>query len=246
MSENPLLKYFRSNRKRLIHKWMHYFDIYHRHFQSYRGKRIVVVEFGVSQGGSLQMWRQYFGKRAKIYGVDIDPRCANLGGRGTKVLIGDQSDRDFLRKVVAETGPIDIVIEDGGHTMQQQIATFEEVYPAVKSDGVFLVEDVHTSYRANYGGVYRDPGTFIEYVKNLVDKVNAWHSQTDALTVDDFTRSTRSIHIYDSIVVFEKGVVEKPHDEKTGKPQFSGPRPATAPAAPAPEHRGRLRSLIGR
>jgi len=129
-SENPLEQYFRANQGRLIHKWVHYFDIYHRHFERFRGRPVVIVEFGVSQGGSLEMWRDYFGDAATIYGVDIDERCADLGGPGTHILIGDQEDRDFLRSVGERTGPIDILIEDGGHKMAQQIATFEELYPS--------------------------------------------------------------------------------------------------------------------
>lgn len=213
---NPLRQYFRRNDKRLIHKWVHYFDIYHRHFERFRGKKIVVVEFGVSQGGSLQMWRHYFGRRARIYGVDVDPQCASLGGRRTKIFIGDQEDREFLRSIVAEVGPIDVLIEDGGHTMGQQIATFEEVYPHLTEDGVFLIEDLHTSYWTNYGGGHRREGTFIEYAKGLVDQLNAWHSREPGFEVDDFTRTTRSMHFYDSIVVFERAVVPKPRTRKTG------------------------------
>ena len=225
--DNPLEKYFRSNKKRLINKWIHYFDIYHRHFERFRGKPITVVEFGVSQGGSLQMWRSYFGRKARIYGVDIDPRCADLGGRRTKVFIGDQADREFLRSIAAEVGPIDVLIDDGGHRMRQQIATFEELYPHVKEDGVFLVEDMHTSYWKGFGGGYRRPGTFMEYAKGLTDQLNAWHSREDGFAVDEFTRTTKSMHFYDSIVVFEKGAVEKPHAEKTGRRQFRRKDPVT-------------------
>lgn len=225
--DNPLEKYFRSNKKRLINKWMHYFDIYHRHFERFRGKPITVVEFGVSQGGSLQMWRSYFGRKARIYGVDIDPRCADLGGRRTKIFIGDQADREFLRSIAAEVGPIDVLIDDGGHRMRQQIATFEELYPHVKEDGVFLVEDMHTSYWKGFGGGYRRQGTFMEYAKGLTDQLNAWHSREDGFEVDDFTRTTKSMHFYDSIVVFEKGAVEKPHAEKTGRRQFRRKDPIT-------------------
>ena len=64
---NDLEKYFRQNDKRLIHKWAHYFDVYDRHFSKYRNKEIVVLEIGVSQGGSLQMWRNYFGTDAQIF-----------------------------------------------------------------------------------------------------------------------------------------------------------------------------------
>src|SRR5688572_18968779 len=73
--DNPLAAYFFANPGRMIQKWHHYFDIYHRHFQSFRGKSPVVLEIGVFQGGSLQMWRDYFGPGAKIVGIDIDPRC---------------------------------------------------------------------------------------------------------------------------------------------------------------------------
>jgi len=218
--QNPLEKYFRENKKRLIHKWMHYFDIYHRYFARFRGKRVAILEFGVFHGGSLEMWRNYFGRKAMIYGVDIDPRCKQFESKRMKIFIGDQEDREFLRSIAAEIGPIDVVIDDGGHTMGQQIATFEEIYPKVSEDGVFLIEDLHTSYRANYGGGYRKPGTFVEYAKNLVDQLNAWHSKEPGFAVDEFTKTTRSMHIYDSIIVFEKGIVAKPHAEKTGKPSL--------------------------
>lgn len=217
---NPLEKYFRKNKKRLIHKWVHYFEIYHRHFERFRGKKITVVEFGVSQGGSLQMWREYFGKRARIYGIDINPECKQFEDRKTKIFIGDQEDRDFLRSIAKEIGPIDVLIEDGGHTVGQQIATFEVLYPKMRHDGVFLMEDLHTNYWPRYGGGYRREGTFWEYAKALTDQLNAWHSREDALAVNEFTRTTKSMHFYDSIIVLERGKVQEPRAEKTGMRSF--------------------------
>ncbi|MFP4369831.1 MAG: hypothetical protein ACLFR2_09645 [Candidatus Kapaibacterium sp.] len=64
ISMNDLEKYFRQNDARLIHKWNHYFDIYDRHFSKFRGKEIILLEIGVSHGGSLQMWKSYFGDKA--------------------------------------------------------------------------------------------------------------------------------------------------------------------------------------
>src|SRR5579863_1181700 len=128
---NQLEKYFYKNKGRLIHKWIHYFDIYDRHFKKYKGKKVVVLEFGVFHGGSLQMWKDYFGRKARIIGVDIDPRCKSLEESQVTIYIGDQENRQFLRKLAKKISPIDIVIEDGGHTMGQQIATFEEIYPKV-------------------------------------------------------------------------------------------------------------------
>jgi hypothetical protein len=218
---NPLEEYFRTNDSRLIHKWMHYFEIYHRHFERFRGRPVVVLEFGVNQGGSLEMWREYFGPDAKIFGVDIDPRCEQFGGDHTRILIGDQADKDFLQQVVDEIGePIDVVIEDGGHRMRQQKMTFRHIYPHMSDDGCFLTEDTHTSYWEGYGGGFRRPGTFMQFAKNKVDQLNAWHSRTEELQVDDFTRSTDSIHFYDSIVVFERSRRIEPEHRITGRATF--------------------------
>src|SRR5205814_10274664 len=73
--DNPLAQYFLRNQGRLLYKWHHYFEIYHRHFERFRGKSPVVLEIGVFHGGSLQMWHDYFGKGAKIIGIDVDARC---------------------------------------------------------------------------------------------------------------------------------------------------------------------------
>ena len=222
-----LEQYFRTNDKRLIHKWVHYFEIYERHFARFRDRECVIVEFGVSHGGSLQMWRDYFGPKARIFGIDIDERCQYLADDdpGTEILIGDQEDRDFLRQVVERIGPIDVVIEDGGHQMGQQIATFEEVYPAMTQDGVFLIEDLHTSYWSEFGGGFRKSTSFIEYAKTKIDQLNAWHSRdAECFVVDEFTRATHSMHVYDSIVAFERRPMVAPTVEKTGKPSF---RPST-------------------
>lgn len=72
---NDLERYFRDNTGRQIHKWHHYFEIYDRHLARFRGTDVHVLEFGVAQGGSMQMWKAYFGPRCRIYGVDKNPAC---------------------------------------------------------------------------------------------------------------------------------------------------------------------------
>ncbi|MDR3006929.1 MAG: class I SAM-dependent methyltransferase [Sphingobacterium sp.] len=201
---NELETYFRNNDAKLINKWMHYFDVYDRHFNRFKGKEIVVLEVGVFQGGSLQMWKNYFGDRAKIYGIDINPHCKELEEENVEIFIGSQSDRKFLRQVKESIPPIDILIDDGGHTMIQQIVTFEELFDHVKDDGVYLCEDLHTSYQVFYGGGHKRNGTFIEYSKNFIDYINAYHSEQRGLKVNGFTRSVSSLHYYDSILVVEK------------------------------------------
>jgi 23S rRNA U2552 (ribose-2'-O)-methylase RlmE/FtsJ len=213
---NDLEKYFRQNNKRLIHKWIHYFDVYDRHFSRFRDKEMTILEIGISQGGSLQMWKNYFGPKAKIYGIDVNPQCKALEEENIKIFIGSQSDRNFLREIKKSIPPVDILLDDGGHTMRQQIVTFEELFGHIKENGVYLCEDMMTSYWMKYGGGVKRRGTFIEYTKNFIDFLNAHHSEQKALAVNAFTKSVDSIHYYDGMVVIEKKNREKPHDEMTG------------------------------
>lgn len=218
---NDLEKYFRNNTDRLIHKWNHYFDIYDRHFNRFRNKEIVILEIGVSHGGSLQMWKNYFGKNAKIYGIDIDPKCKELEEDNIKIFIGSQSDRKFLKEVKKSIPKIDILIDDGGHTMEQLRVSFEELFDHVKSNGVYLAEDLHTSYWLAFGGGYKRRNTFIEYSKDFIDYLNAYHSRQKKLNVNSFTKSVDSLHYYDSILVIEKRIKKEPFHEKTGKISFN-------------------------
>jgi len=180
------------------------------------------LEFGVSQGGSLQMWRHYFGSGAQVFGVDINPNCSRFEEPGVKIFIGDQGDRKFLRELTKTLPKIDILIDDGGHTMQQQIRTFEELFPLVAANGVYLCEDLHTSYWREFGGGTRRRGTFIEYSKNWIDALNAWHTQQPRrLSVSEFTRSVHSVHYYDSIVVLEKRPMVPPTHRRVGEAAFA-------------------------
>ena len=218
---NDLEKYFTDNTNgRLVHKWQHYFDIYDRHFQRFRDREVVILEIGVYYGGSLQMWKQYFGAKARIYGIDINPNCKNLEEENINIFIGSQSDRNFLKTVKSQIPPIDILIDDGGHTMKQQIVSFEELYGHIKLDGIYLCEDIHTSYWLKFGGGHKRKGTFMEYSKNFIDLINAYHSEQNSLRVNSFTGSTQSLHYYDSILVIEKGKKEIPRNLRTGIPSF--------------------------
>ena len=105
--------------------------------------------------------------------------------------------------------------------MKQQIATFEELFPRIDKNGVYLCEDLLTSYRPNFGGGYKDPNSFIEYSKNFIDYIHAWHSHDKArLDVNPFTRSARALHYYDSVLVIEKREMIAPSHMKTGTPRL--------------------------
>jgi len=217
---NDLEKYFYNNNKRQINKWKHYFEIYDRHFSKYRGKEIVILEIGVFQGGSLQMWRDYFGPKAKIYGLDIEPKCKDFEEENIKIFIGSQSDKNFLQKVKNEIPPIDILLDDGGHTMNQMRVSFDELYDHIKPDGVYLCEDTHTCYHWRYGGGYKRSNSFIEYTKNIVDDIHAWHSEQKSFKINKFTETVHSIHFYDSIILIEKRKMQQPESLFTGTPSI--------------------------
>ena len=198
-----------------IHKWHHYFDIYERYLAPLRGEPIRLLEIGVFKGGSLRMWREYFGPRATIMGADIEPSVAEFEREGFRIFVGDQADTAFLEKVRDEIGTVDVIIDDGGHTMLQQVNAFEVLYPAASR--LYLVEDTHTSYWPRFQD--RPAGTFIDYAKQKVDLLHEWHwkeesfvlhnvrpeERREAPEVSTFCATTRAVHFYDSLVVFEKG-----------------------------------------
>lgn len=217
---NPLAEYFLANPGRLLYKWHHYFEIYHRHLERFRGRSPVVLEVGVFHGGSLQMWHHYFGKGARIIGVDIDPRTRQFEDDNTTILIGDQADPGFLGDIRKRFPHIDIIIDDGGHTMTQQVTTLGELYPHLQPRGVYICEDLHTSYMPSYGGGLRGSGTFIEFTKHLIDALHGWYYVPEGEELDVYTAGTFGVSFYDSIVVIEKRPVGKPLVSQTGKRSF--------------------------
>ena len=203
--ENPLLTAFMRTGGRVVHKWVDYFDVYHRYFARFRGMPITFLEVGVQNGGSLRMWREYFGPQARLIGVDVDPRCKSMEEDGFEIWIGDQADPEFWREFLAKNSSLDIVLDDGGHTMDQQINTFNALFPALVDGGVFLCEDTHTSYFPSYGGGLHHKGSFHEYVKGLIDEMHAWyHAPLSEIAQIPMAQQLYSLSVYDSIVVMEK------------------------------------------
>jgi hypothetical protein len=150
------------------------------------------------------MWKRYLGPHAQIIGIDVNPECKDFAEDQIEIRIGSQSDAGFLADVIKEFGTPDVVLDDGSHQMSDVVETFRFPYPRTSPNGVYLVEDLHTAYWDEYGGGLRREGTFIENCKGLIDELNADWTR-DALPPTDFTRSTLSMHFYDSMAVFERG-----------------------------------------
>jgi cephalosporin hydroxylase len=210
----PLERYFFENTGRLAHKWVHFLPVYDRVLADYRDRPVTMLEVGVAQGGSLEMWRHFFGPSATIYGVDINPDCAERFDPPNEVRIGSQADPAFLRRVVEEAGPPDIILDDGSHVASHQRATFDALFPLLKVGGLYMIEDLHTAYWPNFGGGYRRAGTAIELVKDLIDDQHAWYHGRGERAAP--RASIGSIQVFDSIVVIEKAERQRPGHVKTG------------------------------
>jgi len=192
---------FLTHQGRQVDKWTHYFPIYERHFQRFKNQSVTLVEIGAAGGGSLQLWKRFLGPFAQIVGLDIHG-CKKAEESQVAVRIGDQSDLAFLQSVVAEFGQPDIVIDDGSHMMEHIDASFDFLYPRLSKNGVYVVEDLHAAYWPDFHGGLREPRSFIERCKGLVDELHADYCGAQATA---FSRETLSVHFYDSVVVFERG-----------------------------------------
>jgi hypothetical protein len=219
MIMNRFEEFFRSNNNSAsISKWSHYFDIYERHLSKYINLSPVILEIGTNEGGGSEMFNYYFNGNCKIVTFDInDSLNSNMKKyNNIKFLQGSQTDMIFLTDLIHVHGKFDIILDDGGHGMDMQIASFNKLYPDLSDNGTYMVEDVHTSYWSGYNGGVGKSGTFIEYTKSLIDKLNVWHwQQTFSQNDLDFCQHTASIHYYDSIVVIEKR-------QRTDKPLCKG------------------------
>ncbi|MEP6820929.1 MAG: class I SAM-dependent methyltransferase [Chthoniobacterales bacterium] len=161
------------------------------------GQSVHFLEVGIYSGGSLQMWSDYFGSEAHIYGVDIEEACRAYENEKTTIFIGDQADRNLWRRIKHEIPLIDVVLDDGGHLPEQQIATFEEMLPHLRPGGVYICEDIH--------GINN---RFAAYLQGLSSQLNSGELHRRAnkeLSVEpsSFQSSINGIHLYPFVAVVE-------------------------------------------
>lgn len=235
LKRGELAPWFLAHQGRVIDKWHHYFEIYETHLARFRNTKVRMLEIGVQNGGSQEMWRDYMGPDALLYGVDINPDCAKLNGDAGEVRIGSQDDPEFLRRVIDEMGGVDVVLDDGSHVMKHIRTSFDTLFPYVSEGGIYIVEDLHTAYWSNFGGGHRRPASFIEHVKSLVDGMHHWYhgyGGGPAMTRDRIFAA----HFYDGMIVLEKRAVERPRRSTRGRlaEVVSASAPAEGAAMPEP------------
>ena len=198
--KNDLKKIFNETNNSSL-KSDNYFEIYEKHLSKFIGKEITFVEIGVLNGGSLQMWKQYFGKKAKIIGIDINPECKKFEDDQIEIFIGDQSNEFFWKKFFNQVGKVDVVLDDGAHTNISQIKTTLNCINNINNDGLLIVEDTHTSYVKKYNTSKKY--TFINFTKTIIDKLykndDLTNNKNDEFNLGNFIFS---INFYQSCVIF--------------------------------------------
>ena len=232
-SSTELERLVATHRGFVMNKWKHYFEIYDRHFARFRDRHITLLEIGVAGGGSLQIWRRYFGPNARIFGLDINPDCKRFESPGTQVLIGNQGDPNFLEHLADEIGPLDILIDDGSHAYNDQLTTFRALFKRIQMDGLYVCEDLCSSYWGEeFGGGVGRQGTYIEFLKGLIDELNAWfwREQVEAES-NAFATCVHGMHFYPSLVVIEKRPTERPLITPVGR-SLDRTEPRACPPAP--------------
>lgn len=193
-SSSTYAAYLKSPKRSIKHST--YFAAYDDLLSKYRGRPITFVEVGVLGGGSLFMWREFFGPAARIIGIDINPAARKWEKDGFEIFIGSQSDPAFWQDFATKVGPVDVLLDDGGHTYDQQIITFESMIGNIRDGGLLIVEDTHTSYMSGFGPRRY---SFMRFVARQVDRMNGRFSAFDG---PDAERRFWSVRIYESIVAF--------------------------------------------
>lgn len=202
--DGPLAEIYTGGLEALVHKWHHYLPIYDRYFAPWRERPVRFLEIGVYKGGSLEMWRRYFGAEATIFGIDINPDCAALDGKDGHVRIGSQADPAFLQAVVAEMGGVDIILDDGSHKMHHVRRSLEVLYPMLSERGLYVIEDLQTAYWPKFGGGRYSPFNFFNLLRRVIDDVHHWY-HPGRMRVPAIAGQVEAVHVHNAMVIFEKG-----------------------------------------
>ena len=182
-----------------------FIKIYQKHFSILKDQKINILEIGVERGDSLRMWREYF-TNASICAIDLHDR--NISVDNAEILIGDQSDHSFLQSVVNKYGTFDIIIDDGSHQSKHIITSFNFLFNHLSDNGIYVIEDLQTSYQPRYGGSRFNlikKKSSMNFIKSLADSINYEHKDKPFFKRNTFDGCIKSISFYQNIAFITKG-----------------------------------------
>lgn len=220
MGSKGFLELFRSHTGYVCDKWEQYLAVYDAEIGQLvaRGQPLNLLEIGVQNGGSLEIWAKLLPAGSRITGIDIDPSCAALSlPANVRVVIGDASKVEFLQAALGDQ-TFDIVIDDGSHRSKDIVGAFRALFPRLRPSGKYFIEDLHASYWREFGGSFRGADSAAEFLKSLVDALHADHFKEipavnagDAAALAALNRQIARLCFFDSLAVIEKYPREKTH-----------------------------------
>jgi 23S rRNA U2552 (ribose-2'-O)-methylase RlmE/FtsJ len=196
---SQIVKFFEESKYHST-KYVKYFSIYDQLFKKFRNKKITIIEIGILNGGSLHMWKKYFGKKARIIGIDLNPKTKKLEKDGFEIFNGDQTDKNFWIKLFKKIGMVDIIIDDGGHTNLQQSLTAIYTIPFIKNNGLLVIEDTHSSYQKEFNNPSKY--SFINFSKKIIDDVNYTYPNLGSFNFS-LNKYIYAVEYFESIVCFK-------------------------------------------
>lgn len=175
-----------AHRGKVSDKWSIYLSTYDHIFSEYRDRPVRILEIGVQNGGSLEIWQKYFPNAEIIVGCDINLACGNLvfDSRKIKISVGDANTDETERDIISMSEKYDIIIDDGSHLSSDIIRSFARYFPHLSEGGIYIAEDLHCSYWQEFEGGLYDPLSSISFFKRLLDVVNHEHWGLDRRRVD--------------------------------------------------------------
>jgi hypothetical protein len=222
-SSNRLMTLCNEHRGKVSDKWESYIEIYDDLFRDKSDSVKSILEIGIQNGGSLEIWSSYFRFAEKIYGVDINPMCKSLkfDDERIKVFVGDVNTTEVLNDMSKSEAQFDIIIDDGSHSSSDIIRSFVLYFPRLKPGGIYIVEDLHASYWDSHEGALNYAFSSIEFLKKLIDIVNFQHWGVSKVSSDIFQTFVskynlimdeeallriRNVYFQDSICVISKSL----------------------------------------
>ncbi|RTM08644.1 MAG: glycosyltransferase [Hyphomicrobiales bacterium] len=207
-------------------KWSIYLEEYERIFSKYRNRPVRILEIGVQNGGSLEIWSRFFPLAELILGCDINQNCGLLRFEDARigVVVGDANLEETQRNIIEKSETFDIIIDDGSHRSSDIVRTFARYFPRLVDGGTFVVEDLHASYWQDFEGGLYDPLSSLSFFKRLLDLINHEHwglgrSRVDALAAfanryaiafdEASLASIHSIEFLNSLCI----VTKRPHQD---------------------------------
>lgn len=175
--ESTLLHLFYTHDGKLSDKWASTIRNYESNFEHYTERPVRILEIGIQNGGSLEVWAKYFPNAAAIVGCDINDDCRKLvyDDPRISVVVGDANDSQIFDAITTISNEFDIIIDDGSHASADIIKSFAKYFPIVAQGGIYIAEDLHCSYWEEYDGGLEHPGSSLSFFRRLTDILNWEH-----------------------------------------------------------------------